>query len=319
MAQLSVSVERWKYIGGSDIPIIMNLSPFKTRWQLLREKARLEEPQADPFAKKYIDYGNTMEPIIRNYVNSVSGCEYAEGKHYLKFNGTDVRIHTDGETTQGKKTTKVLEIKTTSQTSDTVAGYKHYIVQLLFYMKMLNAKAGLLAVYERPENFSRELEPERLQLFEVTLGGDFAPIVDEIINALGLFLSDLEKIKANPFLEQADLLSDDETELLNRLLFLRQQEGVLDQIKEERKAIEAKLCDAMKTNGHKTVDGFGWKVTAVPAGAPKQVEKIDFDLDRLRKERPRIFKSYCKSLDTVTKEGRAAYIKLTKLEEEEQP
>ena len=33
-----VTKDRDKYIGGSDVPIIMGLSPFKTRWQLLREK-----------------------------------------------------------------------------------------------------------------------------------------------------------------------------------------------------------------------------------------------------------------------------------------
>ena len=41
--EFDVAEGRDKYIGGSDIPVIMGLSPFKTRWQLLLEKAGLEE------------------------------------------------------------------------------------------------------------------------------------------------------------------------------------------------------------------------------------------------------------------------------------
>ena len=33
--EFDVSEDRDKYIGGSDIPVILGLSPFKTRWQLL--------------------------------------------------------------------------------------------------------------------------------------------------------------------------------------------------------------------------------------------------------------------------------------------
>ena len=34
-----VTKDRDKYIGGSDIAAILNISKFKTRWQLLKEKA----------------------------------------------------------------------------------------------------------------------------------------------------------------------------------------------------------------------------------------------------------------------------------------
>ena len=38
-----VTKDRHKYIGGSDIPIIMGISDFKTRFDLLLEKAQLKE------------------------------------------------------------------------------------------------------------------------------------------------------------------------------------------------------------------------------------------------------------------------------------
>ena len=63
----NVKVDRDKYIGGSDIPIIMGISQFKTRFELLLEKAGLKENTFD--GNEYTEYGNIMEPKIRDYIN----------------------------------------------------------------------------------------------------------------------------------------------------------------------------------------------------------------------------------------------------------
>ena len=63
----AVTVDRDKYIGGSDIPIIMGISSFKTRFDLLLEKAGIKEN--DFAGNKYTEYGNVMEPKIRNFIN----------------------------------------------------------------------------------------------------------------------------------------------------------------------------------------------------------------------------------------------------------
>lgn len=89
MAQLSVSVDRWRYLGGSDVPIMMNLSSFKTRWQLLQEKARITEDEFEGNA--YTEYGNEMEKKIRGFVNVAFDRKFVEGKHYMKFEDADVR------------------------------------------------------------------------------------------------------------------------------------------------------------------------------------------------------------------------------------
>ena len=39
----AVTIDRDKYIGGSDIPIILGISHFKSRFDLLLEKAGLQE------------------------------------------------------------------------------------------------------------------------------------------------------------------------------------------------------------------------------------------------------------------------------------
>ena len=156
--QTSVNKDRDKYIGGSDLPIIMGISPFKTRFELLQEKAKVIENEFT--GNDFTEYGNTMEPKIRNYINESIKDKFIEGKH---ING-DIRIHTDGE----NKTT-ILEIKTTSQIHEKVDDYKIYLVQLLFYMQETKKKKGILAVYERPKDFDEEFDPFRLTTYEINI------------------------------------------------------------------------------------------------------------------------------------------------------
>lgn len=307
MAQVSVSVDRWKYIGGSDISTIMNLSSFKTRWQLLKNKAQIETDEFE--GNKYTEYGNIMEPKIRAFIGEKYG-QFDEGRHYSKLGEIDVRLHTDGENIA---TSTILEIKTTSQIFQTPLEYKHYLVQLLFYMKMLNCKNGILAVYDRPEDMSKEFDPKRLQVFKIKMK-DYEDLVDEIIRAVQLFYIDLEKLRENPFLTQEDLIPEDLDSLAKRYVELKEQEEKLKAVTEEKKDIEKKLCEAMSSAGYKTFDGFGWKITAVSATEGKTEIIREFDSESFAADHPRLFKKYSREIEKVTK-GKAAFIKPTRLKE----
>lgn len=314
MAQKSVAVERWRYIGGSDVPVIMNLSSFKTRWQLLQEKARITEDDFE--GNVYTEYGNEMECKIRGYVNVSCDRKFVEGKHYLKFEDTDVRIHTDGE---DKYIGEILEVKTTSYLFADVSGYKHYLVQLLFYMMMLNYRTGILAVYRRPDDFSTIFDPDRLQIFHIDIE-DYSDLLSEIERSIQLFIIDLEKLKANPYLTQADLLTDDESDLAMRLVSLKEQKSHLDAIKDEIKDVEKKLQEVMTKNGRKTFDGYGWKMTSIAAIEDKEVDEEYFDIDRLKEDLPDLFKPSSEGgymvTRKVTRKGREGYIKMTRREDD---
>ena len=111
----TVRDERWRYIGGSDIAAIMGISPFKTRFQLLQEKARIVEP--DFKGNEYTEYGNVMEPLIRDYVNETLNRNFSpdvliDGDFRFNFDGLD------------KKHKEILEIKTTSQIHEKLDDYK---------------------------------------------------------------------------------------------------------------------------------------------------------------------------------------------------
>ena len=188
-----VRTDRNKYIGGSDIPIIMNISPFKKRFDLLLEKAELLENDFE--GNIYTEYGNILEPKIREYINKLKDTNYIE---YKKIDG-NIRCHLDGF-----NDVSVLEIKTTSQIRKKVSSYKKYLVQLLFYMQQTNVEKGLLAVYERPKDFCEEFQEDRLQLFDIDIN-DYDELLKEINTAVRKFIEDLEKIKENPFIEEWEL------------------------------------------------------------------------------------------------------------------
>lgn len=188
-----VKHNRHLYIGGSDLAAIMNLSPFKSRFDLLLEKAELKEN--DFQGNEYTEYGNVLEPIIRDYINNKYNTEYLENK---VVNGV-YRYHSDGFNGES-----VLEIKTTSQIKKTIKGYKIYLVQLLFGMYLNKVEKGLLVVYKRPKDFNTDFDAEKLQEFKIELE-EHKELLNDILIAVKQFEIDLDKVKADPFIKEEEL------------------------------------------------------------------------------------------------------------------
>ena len=262
--QDSVSIDRDKYIGGSDIPIIMSLSPYKSRYDLLLEKAGYK---TDTFkGNKYTEYGNTMEAKIRDYINSYLDNKFVEGKHIREAQGDEVigvRIHTDGEREIDFSLFEVLEIKTTDKTYETLDDYKIYIVQLLFYMVNVGAKYGRLAVYKRPEDLSEDFNPDRLQVWAIELE-EFKYLVEEIGKAIESFIEDLKKVKANPNITEDELIPIEIPDLANKIISLESQMKDIDKM--VKKEI-SRLKEAMEAASIKTLTTpNGYKLTLVPDG-----------------------------------------------------
>ena len=190
-----VTIDRFKWIGGSDIPAIMGISPFTTRFDLLLFKAELKEN--DFKGNEYTRYGQIMEPKIRNYINKEYKLKYRPSKH--EFIEKRYRCHTDGE-----DKSSILEIKTTSKDCKTIRGYKIYLVQLLFYMYNIGKEEGKLVVYIRPEDFNEDLDTERIKIFNIRLE-DYKDLVQEIEEAVIKFKKDIKRVLDNPLIEEWEL------------------------------------------------------------------------------------------------------------------
>lgn len=294
----TVTKDRTKFLGGSDIPAIMGLSPFKTRWQLLQEKAEIVP--IEPFTNPYVEYGNVMEVRIRDYIN----------KHYnrnfepaVKIVG-DLRGNTDGLDELG-----ILEVKTTSHIFSTIDGYMQYIVQMIFYMKLFNVQYGMLAVYERPDDFNETFDPDRLQVFEIDIK-DYLDTMEEEEQAITMFRKDLIALKENPLLCEEDFMPNEIVEVTNKIMELENQLAAYKQMEAELKEFKSKLKVAMEEYGIKTWRLYdGTKITLVPDGEDKEVEEID--LKALQKDHPEICKAGSKYVIRKIKRGRAGFVRIT--------
>ena len=135
-------------VGGSDMPIIMGLSSYKTPYHLFLEKTGVITQTEDMTQVQY--WGQLLEPVIRD--------------EYIKRNGVNVVarnnvVHSDYDFMRGnvdgfiEDTNSVLEIKTSSawmadqwgeSGTDTIP--MSYLIQVAHYCIVLNAKDAKIAV-----------------------------------------------------------------------------------------------------------------------------------------------------------------------------
>lgn len=308
--QDTVNKDREKYIGGSDIPAIMGISPFKKRFELLQEKAGIKENTFTGNA--FTEYGQNMEGTIREYISISNGTKYEEGKHFKilykdgeAVDDIGVRIHTDGEAGN-----EILEIKTTSDVSDDVMGYKDYLVQLLFYMFWTEKPSGILAVYHRPEDMSLDLDVDRLQVFEVEMA-DYVELVDKIMAAVYRFVDDLHRLKENPFLTEEELMPAEIAVMANGMLALERKLAEYKAIQEEYERQKESLLNAMQAASVTTwnTEG-GYIITAVEATADKTTVETVLNDKKVKELYPEVYEA-CTEEQIKFKKGRKAYLRIT--------
>ena len=299
MAQ-DVRVDRNLYIGGSDIPILMGISSFKKRFDLLLEKAGLQDNDFEGNA--FTEYGNVLEPKIREYINNQCKKPFKEDKKIID----DIRCHVDG---WNEKDT-ILEIKTTSLIHSSVDDYKVYLVQLLFYMHCYGVKKGKLAVYERPKDFNTDFDENRLNIYDINIK-DYKDLLEDILQAVDQFRRDLEKVKENPFITEEDLQPKELIELSNQVLALENQLAAYKALDDQYKVLKQKLFEEMEKSGIKkwtTVNGV--QITRV-VSKPATTEIVkEFNLTKFQEEQPEIYNNYVEEVEK-TKKGTSGYVKIT--------
>lgn len=308
----AVTVDRDKYIGGSDIPIIMGISSFKTRFDLLLEKVGIKEN--DFAGNKYTEYGNVMEPKIRNFINENMEDKFEEGK-YIE---NDIRCHTDGINKEF-----VLEIKTTSRIHQRLEDYKEYLVQLLFYMEYTKRNHGKLAIYHRPDDFNEEFDVNRLIQYDIRIE-DFKELIEQINNSVEQFRIDLSKVKENPFITEEELLPTDLTELSNRVVLLEDQLKRMKETEKQVSMIKEKLKSVMQDKKIKKWETpNGTKITLIEDKPDETVIEKEVDEDLFKKENFELIKLYeLKQAEYLVdkekiKKGKKGYVKITLPKEEQ--
>ena len=297
--EYDVTIDRNYYIGGSDIPAIMGISPFKTRWQLLLEKAGIEE--SDFTGNRYTEYGKIIEPQIRNHINRKLKKKFEPNR---VVNG-DIRCHTDGFNGEC-----VLEIKSTSHIYETVDEYKIYLVQLLKYMEENAVKRGKLAVYDRPDDFNPIFDPKRLQVFDITIG-EYKTLVAEINAEIERFRADLKRLKENPLLSEADFQPNELVALSQKALVLESRMAEYKAIEKQYKEMKQALYEAMREHDVKSwTMPNGTRITRVD-GTLDLIESVEeFDAEAFKADHAALYESYLKKVEKRNA-GRAGFVKIT--------
>lgn len=298
----NVLVDRIHRLGGSEISSIMGINPFKTRWQLLQEKAGIKE--LDVVDNAYVDYGMEMEKYIRNYINFLDEYkddQFSEDSLVIPDNVIDTSCNVDG-----RNSDTILEIKTTSQIHEDILGYKYYIVQLLYYMYNYNYEKGVLAVFERPKDFNTDFDPEQLKMYNINIK-DYQWLVDEIKEAVSQFRVDLLKLKENPNLQESDFVPVEIQNYAYEIQDIEDRLKIYKKLEKEQEELKTKLYEGMLNAGIKTwTTPNNIKITLVEEIPSKVILEDKFDEETFKKENKEEYEKYLKKVEKK-KSGRRGY------------
>lgn len=129
-----------KGIGGSDVATILGLNPYKSAFTLWLEKTGQVETKK--LENENIEWGNTLEPVIRAKFARETGFEVKENPYVLQHDTYDFMIaNIDGEVFDPEKGEwGVLEIKTAGERmkGEWVDGPpNHYHLQIQHYLAVM--------------------------------------------------------------------------------------------------------------------------------------------------------------------------------------
>jgi possible bacteriophage endonuclease len=305
----NVTENRNKYLGGSDLPALFNVSPFKDCFTLAREKAGVIP--ATFKGNEYTRYGQLLEPQIRDYINSIYELKFKENTNINEELG--LRSNCDG---LDKEAGLLLEIKTNAGDKTTYEDVYDYILQMQMYMFQFNVEKGYLVQYKRPENFwsglnyetqhtddyfNQEFDPERISVMEIKRDDK---LIQQILSKAEKFWSDVERLKENPNMTEEEFYFNDKlveyNNTINKLSVLEKELARLKDIEKETKTQREILYELMHNVGVKTIVTNNLMITKIN---PTTSEKIDSK--KLKEELPEIAKKYNKITNVK------GYVKIT--------
>lgn len=142
------SVNRSKGIGGSEIAVVMGLSPYKSRVELWQEKTGLIKPK-DISMMPHVRRGIEAEPVARELIEKRFRVKYTTPQ-LVHPRWPEIRVSLDGLCQH-----HVLEIKTMGEKKHLDVQKKivpdYYQVQVQWGMMIAGKRLGLFASY-RPED-----------------------------------------------------------------------------------------------------------------------------------------------------------------------
>ncbi|WP_142433419.1 lambda-exonuclease family protein [Enterococcus mundtii] len=280
----NVTEKRTQYVGGSDVPVILGLSKYKTQFELAKEKVGITEP--DKSSNPYIQFGNKMEPFIREYINTMNSLNFHPDTFIDKENM--IRSNVDGIDTKNQI---LLEIKTHGATPT----LKVYEAQMQLYFHQTGCNYGWLAMYQRPKDFDMDFDKENLVIKEIERDEGF---IEKILDSIETFWIRVEYLKEKPDMNETEYYSigNDIDKLVARVerfeLQMLEFEEKAKIIKAQQKDFRDQLYQKMDENDIKKIDTGDLVITRVLPTIRKSV-----DSTKLKKDLPDIYNQYLKEAE----------------------
>lgn len=278
---INVTENREKYVGGSDMPIILGMSPYKTPFQLAKEKAGLVERTFD--ASAYTEYGNILEPQIRDYLNASAGLNF-QPDTFIDENER-IRANVDG---YEKEEGLLLEIKTHGANPSN----ESYYAQIQLYLHVYGLDCCWLAKYRRPADFETDLEAYKFDVMnmDIEMVKYDADYGQKLIEAIHRFWVQVDALKMNPDMTESEFHQAGNNELMAKVTQLAAFENEIQRLKQlekDAKTLRDELIDLMENTALKKIDTGNVVVTYV---APSV--RTSIDSAKLRDELPEIYEQY---------------------------
>lgn len=305
---------RDKFIGGSDLPIIMGVNRTITPFQFAKEKLNIILKTNKE--NEYTYYGHVMEEKIRNYINDKFKTNYKPST----FTTWYLRGNTDGLDNTAK--IPLTEIKTYGKELN----IDYYKFQCQFYMSLFGYDELLLVGYKRPDNFYNGIEfnlEKEDKYFDFTFNEK--NIVEHVIKRDEKLIKQIIE-KCNNFYNALNALRKDNNlteEKFNDIFygptvttmvkrFKRLEKQLLDfkKIEDDYNLTKEKLYELFEFKNILSFENEDIKITRVN---PTIYEKSSIDTKKLKKEQPDLYKKYT-STKTINRKG---YLLITDKNKEE--
>lgn len=294
----NVTKNRNIYVGGSDVPTILGINQYKTQYELALEKTGLKKREF--ITNQYIQFGNMLEPMVREYVNAKNGTYFIEETYVDNVKG--IRSNVDGI---DKEENILLEIKTHGKNPT----HNIYEAQMQMYMYQSGATHGWLALYERPSDFDVNFDSKNLQIQEIERDEE---AISNILDSIETFWIRCEFLKDNPDMTEKEFLTTG-TDIDKALAKLNDLAPTLIEAKEfikkaeaEEKAIKDFLYKGMDENNIKKLSTPLLNITRI---LPSTTNR--FDSKQFKEDHPELHEQYLK-------QGvRKGYVRLTEVKQDE--
>jgi len=312
MSNPNVTIDRNKYVGGSDLPSILGLNAkYGTSvYEFAKQKAGIIPNQFS--GNQFTRYGQVMEPIIRDYINSTTGANYLEDTIINEDKG--YRGNTDGIDRNAE--IPILEIKTFGEELDV----DYYTPQCQFYMEAFDQDSCLLVGYKRPTDFytgvdyelenddnyfNYEFDDNRIVKHVIKRDKKLWEKINERIIA---FKEVVEELKKDPNMSEdvfnTMFYGTDILVLTNKVAVLEDKLASYKTVEKEYKDVKDQLYKIFEDRGLISLDLGNSKITKV---APTSYDTVTVDTAKLKDEEPSIYEKY-KVVKTTNKKG---YILIT--------